>query len=213
MNALMLLKTDHRMLETLFKQFEKLGAGKDKQKKQLVANIVRELAIHTQIEEQLFYPATRKAVPKAKEKVLESLEAHHIMAWTLSEISKMEPRDERFDAKLHVLIDTVRRHVKEEENELFPLVRARLDAKALKLLGDAMQKAKKIVPTRPHPRAPIGPGSLITALPIAVLDRARDVGKKLAKTITGRGAPKHNGHAASARRGRAGSHAPARQHH
>ena len=191
MNALTLLRNDHREVEKLFKQFEKLGDEAHKQKQALVKKIIRELAIHASIEEQVFYPMVRKAVKSAEDEVLEGLEEHHIVKWTLSELSKMEPTDERFDAKVTVLMESVRHHVKDEQEELFPKVMKKLDRKKLEALGQALEAAKKVVPTRPHPRAPDAPpGNLVANAGATILDRARDLvssamngGKKrLAKT-------------------------------
>ena len=74
------------------------------------------------------------------------------MKWVLSELDAMGPEDERFDAKVTVLIENVRHHVEEEEEEYFPKVRDELGRNALGDLGDAMAAAKKVAPTHPHPR-------------------------------------------------------------
>ena len=83
--------------------------------------------------------------------MLESLEEHHIVKWVLVELDDMDPADERFDAKVTVLIENVRHHVEEEEDEYFPKVRDELGRNALADLGDAMSDAKKI---GAHPPAP-----------------------------------------------------------
>ena len=159
MNALTLLKNDHKTVNGLFKQFEKIADSEGKQaeakKKTIVQSIIKELSVHASIEEQIFYPAIRKAMKKDDEDdVLEALEEHHIVKWLLSELDGMSPSAERFDAKVTVLMENVRHHVKEEEQELFKKVRKAMDVKALNTLGAMMEKAKKLVPTRPHPRAP-----------------------------------------------------------
>ena len=103
---------------------------------------------------------------------LESLEEHHIVKWVLSELERMDPEDERFDAKVTVLIENVRHHVKEEEGEYFPAVRDELGRKALTELGDAMVSAKKTAPTRPHPRSPdTPPGNLVAGTAAGVVDK------------------------------------------
>jgi hemerythrin superfamily protein len=184
MDAIALLKTDHQEVEQLFKQFEKLGDRAAKQKEKLVAKMIRALAVHAAIEEMLFYPTVRMAAMKAKAKnvqaaadmVLESLEEHHIVKWTLSELEKMGPDDERFDAKVKVLTESVRHHVEEEQDELFPKVRKLLAPKILNELGLRMAKAKKLAPTRPHPRAAdTPPGNMVSGTVAAMLDRGRDL--------------------------------------
>jgi hemerythrin superfamily protein len=182
MDAITLIKNDHKTVEALFKRVEKLGDGAVKEKKQIVQQIIRELAVHAAIEEQLFYPAVRKAIKSAEDDVLEALEEHHIVKWTLSELEGMNPKDERFDAKLTVLIESVRHHVKEEEGDLLPQVAKKLSKETLAQLGKALESAKKIVPTRPHPRAPdTPPAGMVAALPAALLDRAKDFVQGVAK--------------------------------
>jgi len=186
MDAITLIKHDHKTVEALFKRAEKLGDGALKEKKQIVQQIIRELAIHAAIEEQVFYPAVRKAIKAAEDDVLEALEEHHIVKWTLSELDGMNPKDERFDAKLTVLMELVRHHVKEEEQDLLPQVAKKLGRDTLETLGKALEAAKKVVPTRPHPRAPDSPpGGIVAALPAALLDRAKDFVQGVAKRAQG----------------------------
>jgi hypothetical protein len=89
----------------------------------------------------------------------------------------MSPEHERFDAKMTVLIESVRHHVEEEEQEFFPQVREALGRKTLAELGDLLAQAKKTAPTRPHPKAPDEPpGNAITGLVAGLIDRARQTG-------------------------------------
>jgi hemerythrin superfamily protein len=194
MHALTMLKTDHRKVETLFTAFENAD-GKQK-KASIVKQIITELSIHAAVEEQVFYPAVREAMRESDEDmILEALEEHHIVKWVLSELEKMTPDDERFDAKVKVLCENVTHHVKEEEQELFKKVRKAMNVKKLNELGAAMAAAKKIAPKRPHPRAPDEPpGNFIAGIGAGIVDRARDAMRNLAKT----GAKK------TARRGAAG---------
>jgi hemerythrin-like domain-containing protein len=174
MDAITLLRDDHKNVKALFRQFEKAGDNARQTKERTVGKIIEELSIHAAIEEQLFYPAVRKAVEEAEDVVLESLEEHHIVKWTLSELEGMSPDDERFDAKVTVLIESVRHHIEEEENELFPKVREAMGRKALTELGDKMAKAKRSAPTHPHPRMPDEPPMNVLAGPaVAVADRFR----------------------------------------
>jgi hemerythrin superfamily protein len=175
MDAITLLKDDHRTVEKLFKQFEQAGPRAGKTKAKLVKQIIHELAVHAVIEEQIFYPAVRNEVDDADDEVLEALEEHHIVKWVLSELEGMTPDDERFTAKVTVLIENVRHHVKEEEQELFPEVRQALGRKRLAEIGEALAKSKKTAPTRPHPKAPDEPpGNVVAGAVASVMDRARD---------------------------------------
>jgi len=175
MDAITLLKDDHKTVEALFKRFEKAGDGAHVEKRAIVDKIIEQLAIHAAVEEQLFYPVTRATVPSTEDIALESLEEHHIVKWVLSELDEMSPEDERFDAKVTVLIENVRHHVEEEEEEYFPKVRDELGRNALNDLGDAMEAAKKVAPTHPHPRSPdTPPGNLVIGTAVGVVDRVGD---------------------------------------
>ncbi len=175
MDAITLLKNDHKTVERLFKQFEKAGDRATVEKRRIVDQIIEELSVHASIEEQYFYPATRATVPKTEDIALESLEEHHVVKWVLSELVDMDPTHERFDAKVTVLIENVRHHVEEEEGEYFPMVREALGRSALTDLGDTMADAKKSAPTRPHPRMPDeSPANQLTGAIAGVADRVTD---------------------------------------
>lgn len=175
MDAITLLKDDHRTVAQLFRRFEQAGERAHVQKRQIVDRIIEELSVHTAIEEQVFYPVARAAVPATEDIVLESLEEHHIVKWLLSELADMDPAHERFNAKVTVLIENVRHHVEEEENEFFPKVREQLGRNDLADLGAALADAKKSAPTRPHPRMPdAGPAGGVTGALTAVVDRVSD---------------------------------------
>ena len=167
-----MLKDDHATVEKLFKRFEQAGDRAHVEKRRIVDRIIEELSQHAAVDEMLFYPVTRATVPAVEDVALESLEEHHIVKWVLSELERMDPSDERFDAKVTVLIENVRHHVEEEEGEYFPEVRSELGRKALTELGDAMVEAKKSAPLRPHPESPDAPPGNLLAGPMAgVADR------------------------------------------
>ena len=175
MDAITLLKEDHRTVEKLFKRFEKAGDRAVVEKREVVDRIIEELSVHAAIEEQFFYPVVRATVPDTDSIALESLEEHHIVKWLLDELDRMSPEDERFDAKVTVLIENVRHHVEEEESDLFPKVRDELGRTALGELGDALEQAKAIAPTHPHPRSPdTPPGNLVAGAAAGVADRVTD---------------------------------------
>jgi hemerythrin superfamily protein len=175
MDAITLLKDDHKTVERLFKRFEKAGDRAFAEKRQVVDRIIAELAVHAAIEEQLFYPTTRAAVPEVEDIALESLEEHHIVKWVLSELEGMSPEDERFTAKVTVLMENVRHHVEEEEQDYFPKVRGQFSRSELNDLGDAMRAAKDVAPTHPHPRAPdTPPGNVLAGAAAGLVDRVGD---------------------------------------
>ena len=158
-DAIVLLKDDHKAVERLFKQFERLvkDEAAPSRKRKVVDEIIEALAVHATIEEQHFYPTVRDRCEDLDDTVLEGLEEHHVVKWTLSELEDMAPDHERFDAKVSVLIESVRHHVEEEESEMFPLVRDVMGRKALRELGDALVAAKPLAPTKPRPKAPDEP--------------------------------------------------------
>jgi hemerythrin superfamily protein len=161
-------------VEALFKKFE-AAKRNFKTKGKLRDEIVKELSIQAAIEEEILYPAARE---RAREEglVLESLEEHHLVKVLLAEIDGMDPEAERFEAKVHVLMENVLHHAKEEEKELLPKVRQVLSRSELIDLGEQMAEAKKTAPTRPHPKAPDTPPGLTVAAPVAaVVDSVRDV--------------------------------------
>ena len=187
MDAVTLLRNDHKAVEALFKKFEKTGPNAHKTKQDLVEKIVEELSIHAAIEEQVLYPAAREAVPDASDEVLEALEEHHIVKWVLSELDGMDPTDERFTAKVTVLIENVRHHVEEEEGDLFPQLRKAMKRKELEELARALDAAKRTAPTHPHPRAPdTPPGNIVAGVAAGAVDRAQDTGKSTVRKILGR---------------------------
>jgi len=147
-DAIRVLTDDHREVEELFRRFEKTGDGAHKRRQDLVQRITEALSVHASIEEEIFYPAARRILADAGD-VLEALEEHHLVKLTLAELETMDPSHERYGAKVTVLIENVRHHVEEEEQEWFPQVRAALGRKRLVELGEAMQAAKVDAPFDP----------------------------------------------------------------
>lgn len=184
MDAISLLKQEHDTVEGLFKKFEEAGSRAHKTKRRLVDRMIQDLSAHAAIEEQVFYPAVREEVHAAGDDVLESLEEHHIVKWTLSELVDMDPEEERFKPKVTVLMESVRHHVGEEEEDLFPEVARAMSAERLEELGRALAEARKLAPDRPHPRAPDSPPANLVAGPAASgLDKARRTGERAVKRL------------------------------
>jgi hemerythrin superfamily protein len=175
MDAITLLRNDHTTVEALFKRFEKAGDRAFAQKREIVDRVIEELSIHAAIEEQVFYPVARGTVADAEQIALESLEEHHVVKWLLAELADLDPTHERFDAKMSVLMENVRHHVKEEESDFFPKVRKSLTRSQLADVGAALADAKQAAPTHPHPRLPDeGPAVAVAGAIAGVLDRVGD---------------------------------------
>jgi len=126
-NAITMLIEDHAKVRKMFKQFEKAKESDTAEKEDLVRQICAELSVHTQLEEEVFYPAAREALEE--QDLLDEAEVEHATAKSLIEqLQSMQAEDDLYDAKVTVLAEYVAHHVKEEEKQLFPKIRkARLD--------------------------------------------------------------------------------------
>jgi len=141
-DAISLLIEDHNKVKKLFKEFEglkKSRTSKDKKSK-LVKEICTELTIHAQVEEEVFYPAVRKAIDD--QDLMDEAEVEHAGAKELiSQLEEMSPDEDLYDAKVTVLSEYIDHHVKEEEQEMFPSVKkTKLD---LSKLGAEISKLKE----------------------------------------------------------------------
>jgi hemerythrin superfamily protein len=136
-HALALLRFDHARVDKLFKEFERSG---DPDEKQALANtICAELTVHTAIEEEIFYPAARAALDDLE--TLNTAAVEHASAKELiGQIVDGSPRDDLWEAKVLVLGEYIKHHVKEEEEDLFP--RVKLSDMDLESLGEEMQARK-----------------------------------------------------------------------
>ena len=140
MDALELLKTDHKNVNELFKKAEK--TENKKQQKQLFDQIKIELETHAHIEETVFYPAVAKN-EELKDMVLESLEEHKQVKTLLREMDNLTADSEKFEPKLKVLIENIEHHaVEEEEEKMFPKIRKFMNAESLQELGKELEAAK-----------------------------------------------------------------------
>jgi hemerythrin-like domain-containing protein len=148
-DAIVLLKNDHKEILKTFTAFEKTGESAQKEKGRLVKKMIELLTVHTYIENEVMYPRVRELLPEVEDDVLESYEEHHVADVLVMELFGMKPDAERFTAKTTVLIENVRHHIEEEEDEWFPKVREGLGRKVLQELGAAMLEAKKKAPRSP----------------------------------------------------------------
>jgi len=119
--ATALLKADHKLVSGLFEDYEK--ASTKAMKKKIVAQICTELSVHAQVEEEIFYPAVKKALNDYL-LVPEATVEHATLKSLISQVEGIEPDGEMFDAKVKVLCEYVEHHVKEEQNEMFPKAKA-----------------------------------------------------------------------------------------
>ncbi|MDF9716430.1 hemerythrin domain-containing protein [Nocardioides sp. ChNu-99] len=148
-DAIVLLKDDHQQILKTFSDFEAAGENALKTKQRLVDRMIELLTVHTYIENEVMYPRVRELVPDLEDDVLESYEEHHVADLLVVELAGLTPEAERFDAKTTVLIENVRHHIAEEEDEWFPKVREALGRSVLQEIGADMLEAKKKAPRRP----------------------------------------------------------------
>ena len=120
-DATELLTADHKLVSGLFSEFEKTKSNAEK--KRLVSKICKELTVHAQIEEEIFYPAVKIAL-KDKELVPEARVEHQSLKSLIEQVKGVEPDGEMFDAKIMVMHEYVKHHVKEEQDKMFPKAKA-----------------------------------------------------------------------------------------
>jgi hemerythrin-like domain-containing protein len=140
-----MLKDDHKKVRELFREYEAAGERAHAKKGKIAREIFAELDIHAAIEEEIFYPAAKERGKKDKElkqTVLEGEEEHHVMHVLVDELKAMDPQDERFDAKMTVLIESVEHHIKEEEKEVLPEAKEQL-GEELPAIGEQMARRKE----------------------------------------------------------------------
>lgn len=136
--ATALLRADHKLVAALFDEYEKARSAT--KKKALVAQICQELTVHAQIEEEVFYPQVQEAL-NDHELVPEAIVEHATLKDLIAQIEDAEPDEELYDARVKVLSEYVKHHVKEEQNEIFPRVKkSKLD---LKEIGGQLAQRKE----------------------------------------------------------------------
>jgi hemerythrin superfamily protein len=146
-NALTMLKSDHATVKRLMRELNATDERAVKQREQLVAQIEREVKMHAQVEEEVFYPAFKAATRNtdAEDLFYEAAEEHHIVDMVLPALKAANPKSHEFTAKAKVLQDLLEHHIKEEEGPMFQQARALFSEDQLRELGDLMQARKDSV--------------------------------------------------------------------
>ena len=120
-DAITLLTADHEGVSDLFDEYEKAKSAV--KKKQIVTQICTDLTVHAQIEEEILYPAVKRAL-KDKQLVPEAAVEHASIKSIIAQVEGVEPDGEEFEAKITVLHEYVKHHVQEEQREIFPKVKS-----------------------------------------------------------------------------------------
>ena len=129
MEATAMLRADHKKVGELFDAFEKTNSAA--RKKKIVSEICMELTVHTTLEEEIFYPAVKAAL-KDHELVPEATVEHGSVKDLIAQVKDVEPDGEMYDARVKVMGEFVKHHVKEEQTEMFPKAKkTKLDMIAL----------------------------------------------------------------------------------
>lgn len=159
--AIEMLMADHRKVDTLFKQYEEAKEADDDSRREIAQAICAELTVHAAVEEEIFYPWLRETLDDDDMEMVEEAQVEHNGAKELiAQIQGARALDEVFDAKVKVLSEYIKHHVKEEEQEMFPAVSS--EKEALDELGQEMEARKEElqgsqtggIPESTPPRAP-----------------------------------------------------------
>jgi hemerythrin-like domain-containing protein len=168
-----ILTTDHHEVIDLLQQIKiSTDAG---ERRDLTDTVISELVRHSVAEEMYVYPAMKKYLPDGDQAVDHDVEEHKELEKTMKKLESVDAQSSDFTQLLADLENILRDHVRDEENQQFPQLRARVPREELIEIGEKVENAKKLAPTRPHPMAPnnevfhklVGPG-------VGLVDRLRD---------------------------------------
>jgi hemerythrin-like domain-containing protein len=142
MDAMSLLKEDHRKVKKMLAELEATTERGVKTREELFTKVKQELVVHEAIEEEIFYPALKEH-PKTKEIALEGYEEHHVVDTVMAEIEGVAYDDEKWGAKFSVMKENLEHHIEEEEGEMFKQARQVFDQDELTQLGESMKARKE----------------------------------------------------------------------
>ncbi|MDQ6799661.1 MAG: hemerythrin domain-containing protein [Acidobacteriota bacterium] len=144
-DAISLLKKDHEKVRGLLKRLESAADRGDDRAEALLAQVDREVKIHSQVEEEIFYPAFKKAARSKEDNKLffEATEEHHVVDMVMPEVHESEGGDETFAAKTKVLKDLIEHHAEEEEKQMFPKAKKLIAREELQELGRRIKARKR----------------------------------------------------------------------
>jgi hemerythrin superfamily protein len=168
-----ILTSDHREMVDLISQIKHTADAT--QRRDLADTVIAEVMRHAVAEEMFVYPAVEENVPNGAEKVEHDKQEHQEIVELMKQIEGLDASDPAFMERIQQLDAQLRHHATDEETEQFPQLRAHIAGEKLMAMGESVQTAKKLAPTRPHPSAPhselfhktIGPG-------VGMIDRLRD---------------------------------------
>jgi len=170
---------DHRKAETLFDLVS--AATTNDEKKKYFALLIKELSIHTAVEERIVYPVIPSVLPDGHQMYEKLLADHQSQKEVLAELESLDVTDPKFNTRFNFLKENVLTHVREtEEKDILPKLEAALTLKSKMDMGANYERAKYTAPTHPHPSAPnkgfFGSVAQVLSAPI---DSLRDAAKGL----------------------------------
>ena len=151
LDALQLLMAEHREVKAMFQRFQKLAdaGGRGDERMLLASQICVALALHTQVEEEILYPAAREVLTRDEDIVDEAYVEHAGAKTLIAQLKTMTSDQPLFDARVKVLGEYIDHHVKEEESEFFP--RLRKTSLDLEAMGEEIARRKKQLMAMPEP--------------------------------------------------------------
>jgi hemerythrin-like domain-containing protein len=181
-SAFDVLAKDHEEVKRMLTELElgptaATGANSDQLalRKKMVQQLVIEESKHEAVEEMYFWPVVREHLSDGDDLASQAQDQEQEGKEVLSQLDKLDPGDEEFEARLTQFTQAGRAHIAFEETAVWPPLRAALTADEANDLGRKLEKGKETAPTRPHPNTPASPGLLKTAGPaVAATDRLRD---------------------------------------
>jgi hemerythrin superfamily protein len=165
----------HHEVAEMFAQLEKMDGTTDDKAQRLAEQVVTSLVKHSVAEEVYLYPTVRTVLPRGDDIAEHEISEHDEAEQTMKRLEALTPEQPEFWPTVRTLISEIRHHVAEEENSLFPQLRAACSEKQLQELGHKAEQIQKISPTRPHPSSPSEGSDLAALVPGAgLVDRVRD---------------------------------------
>lgn len=173
------LTHDHREVEEMFRELT--AATDPAERRRIVDDVTIELVRHAVAEEMHLYPAVRRCVPGGDALADKEIDDHSRVERLLKDLEKTDAGHDEFPALVRHLVQEVSAHIRDEETNLLPSLASHASRDDLLELGEKVQSAKRMAPTRPHPMAPDTPPlNRLLAPGAGLVDRARDL-------LTGRG--------------------------
>jgi hemerythrin-like domain-containing protein len=178
MDALTFLRQDHKSVLGMLEVLDGAPAGTGAQSsglRTMVTNLVIAESQHEAIEEQIFWPAVRDALDDGDALADTAIEQEQAGKRLLQRLDDGEPGEPDYQEALRQFVKAGREHIAYEQDVVWPLFQAAVTEKEMVSLGERLEAAKKIAPTRPHPDTPPSPAVLKTmGMATAVLDHVRD---------------------------------------